>query len=430
MSPRSLVLLAWFVASAPLVAQTPAYWPQFGGPDRNHVSRETDLLKQWPKEGPPLVWKVTNLGGGLAPVSVAEGRIYTLAFRQDHEYAVALDRGTGKEIWSRVIGQAREGPSMRHLRQRQPVIDRDRLYVFSGDGELFCLDSDSGQTLWKKDYAKDFGGKASIYGWNENPLVDGDRLICSPGSSVVALDKKTGALLWKTGITGAERTSVAPVVPIEVGRIRQYVKTFPAGLHGVSAQDGKLLWSYNRTSGPACQPPLVRRDYLVTIGGIGQEGTLLNVVPGDDGFRVEEVYTSKDINQTVHGGAVVVGEHVYLASGAYSGGGGRLTCIEFKSGKFAWQQPPADRLNRVWCMLAAEDRLYCRLNGGEMILVETTPEGYRQRGRFLPAERSKETPWTVPVLAGGKLYLRDQDILLCYDVRANRPMPAAKDQDK
>jgi hypothetical protein len=205
---------------------------------------------------------------------------------------------------------------------------------------------------------------------------------------------------------------------------------FSGDLFGLSHRDGKLLWSAQRPGGPPSQPPLVQGDYLFILGRVGEESALLKIVPEGGGVKVQVVYTTKAIGQTVHGGAVLVGEHVYLANGASSGSSGRLTCMDFKSGTVIWQQPPADRLDRVWCLLAAENRLYCRLHTGEITLVEAAPEGYREWGRFLPAERSKEPPWTVPVLAGGRLYLRDQDILLCYDVRANRPMPAAKTSEK
>src|SRR5262245_12568703 len=159
MSPRHLLLLAVVVGCGgrTALAQTGGYWPQFRGPDRSNVAKDTGLLKEWPKEGPPLVWKITTLGTGMAPVSVAEGRIYTLAFRDGKEFAVALDRGTGKEIWAVELGPGRQEAGMQFHFQRQPVVDQDRLYVFSANAELFCLEADAGQVVWKKNYRQDFG---------------------------------------------------------------------------------------------------------------------------------------------------------------------------------------------------------------------------------------------------------------------------------
>lgn len=429
MSSRYLVVLAGFLVTCPpLFAQTSAYWPQFGGPDRNHVSRETGLLKEWPKEGPPLAWKVTNLGTGLAPVSVAEGRIYTVANRDEREYAVALDQGTGKEIWARHIGTARDHRGMQHLCQRQPVIDQDRLYAFSSDGDLVCLETDSGRVLWKKNYLKDFAGKVTLYRWfNENPLVDGDRLICMPGGKVVALNKRSGEIIWTTGIAD-ESAPFCPPMAAELGGIRQYILFGSRGLIGVAAKDGNHLWDHAiQGGGIRVTNPIIHGDHIFATSGLLGSATLLKLTRGEP-IKVDEVYRTGALWLTVHGGMVRVGNHVYGAHGAHSGGPGLLTCVELGSGKTVWKEPRPTGL--AWSMLAAEDRLYCRLPRGEVTLVDATPEGYREKGRFLPAEKSMESTWTVPVLAGGKLYLRDQGILLCYDLRANRPVPEAKKSEK
>ena len=324
MLPRSLVLLAGLVAAGvPQPAQTPAYWPQFRGPDRSNVARDTGLLKEWPKEGPPLVWKVTNLGAGYAPVSIAEGRIYTLAHRDANEYLVALDRGTGKEIWATLLAPAREEGVMQFLFQRQPVVDGDRLYAFSRNAELFCVDADAGQIRWKKDYRKDFQGRSSTFGWNDNPLVDGDRLICTPGAkeaALMALNKQTGEVIWKAVIPEGDNPSHSPVVVAEIGGIRQYVQLLSRGLVGIAAKDGKLLWRYNRASNGTANvaAPIVHGDHIFVTSGYGVGSALLKLTASDGTIKAEEVYFTKEL-ANLNGGIVHVGDHIYGSHSGFSG---------------------------------------------------------------------------------------------------------------
>jgi outer membrane protein assembly factor BamB len=222
-------------------------WPQYGGPDRNGVSKETGLLKEWPEQGPPLLWQITDLGTGYSPVSVVGSRLYTLAYRGPEEFVVALDRGNGKEIWATSLGVARESHAMAFLRQRQPLVDGDRLYALSTNGHLVCLDIDQGQQLWQKKYREDFNGRSSSFGWTEYPLIDGDRLICTPGGKEafhVALNKLTGEVLWKSAVPADLSPSYSPMVVAEVGGVRQYVHNLNRALVGIAATDGKLLWRY------------------------------------------------------------------------------------------------------------------------------------------------------------------------------------------
>lgn len=426
MSPRRFGLLligVLFGINTPLVAQNGAYWPQFRGSNRSNVSPDTGLLQTWPKEGPPLVWKVTDLGTGLAPVSVAEGRIYTLAFREGKEYAVALDRGTGKEIWAVVLGPGRQEAGMQFHFQRQPVIDQDRLYAFSANAELYCLEADAGRVLWKKDYRKEFGARTSYAGHNDHPLVDGDRLICTPGgkeAALVALNKFTGEGIWNAVVPEGDAAAHSPVVVIEVDGVRQYVELLSRGLVGIAAKDGKFLWRYNRVSNGTINvpPPIVFGNHIFTAGAYGTGSALLKLTSVDKEIKVEEVYFTKDF-QNLNGGMVLVGDHVYGAH-RHGIGGGPLGCLDSKTGKLLWSQPPNDCTN----VLTAEGRLYCRFTNGNIALVEATSEGYKEKGRFMPPDRTKSPAWTYLVLTGKRLYVRDQNVLLCYDLRADRsPTP-------
>jgi outer membrane protein assembly factor BamB/precorrin-6B methylase 2 len=430
MSPQRfglfIVLLVGVIT--PLAAQNGAYWPQWRGPDRTNVSTETGLLKEWAKDGPPLAWKVTNLGTGFAPVSVADGRLYTLAHRDKDEYVVALDRGTGKEIWATAMGPSRDAPYMQFLRQRQPVVDNERVYAFSAGGDLFCLEADGGRILWQKNYAKEFGGRSGGFGWNENPLVDGDRLICTPGvkdAALVALNKRTGEVLWKAATPEPNSAAYSPAVVAEVGGIRQYIQLLSNNLIGVSAKDGKLLWCSERNfvSTANVPTPLVRGD-LVFVANWGRS-VLLKLSATDEGIKAEEVYTAAF--QNVHGGMVLLGDHVYGGHGGW--GSSVLTCLELKTGKIAWQQRVPGSSGAM-TVLAAEGNLYVRYANGLITLVEATPQGYREKSKFMQPERTTLPAWTHPVLAGGRLYVRDQNVLLCYDLRADRPAVHEQPREK
>jgi outer membrane protein assembly factor BamB len=433
MSPQRFGLFVVLLVGVitPLAAQNGAYWPQWRGPDRSNVSTETGLLKEWPKDGPPLVWKVTNLGTGFAPVSVAEGRLYTLAHREDKEYVVALDRGTGKELWATSMGPSKDAPYMQFLRQRQPVVDHERLYAFSAGGDLFCLEADGGRVLWQKNYAKEFGGRSGGFGWNENPLVDGDRLICTPGgkdAALVALDTRNGKVLWKAAAPEGNSTAYSPAVVAEVAGTRQYIQLLSKNLVGVSATDGKLLWSSSRNYMTTANvpTPVVRGDLVFVANGWGKGSTLLKLTAADGGIQAEEIYATQTF-QNVHGGVVIVGDHVYGGHGSW--GGSVLTCLELKTAKIAWQQRLPGSTGAM-TVLAAEGNLYARYANGLITLVEASPEGYREKSRFMQPDRTTFPAWTHPVLAGGKLYVRDQNLLLCYDLRADRPTVLEPSQEK
>jgi outer membrane protein assembly factor BamB len=397
-------------------------WPQYGGPNRNGFSKETGLLREWPKDGPVLLWKVSDLGGGFSPVSVAGSRLYTLAMRDKDEFAIGLDRGTGKELWATRLGVSRESPAMSFLRQRQAVVDGDRVYVFTSEGHLICLEADAGRELWRKKYGEDFKGRSSVWGWSDNPLIDGNKLICTPGGPdafVVALDKVSGKVIWKT-ILAANFTqpSHAPIVVAEVGGVRQYIQNTSRQLISVAASDGRLLWNYSRVSSPTANMAyvLVRDDHLFVTTGFGMGCARLRIIMEKDSARVEEIYFSRSF-QNLYGGIVQIGDHIYAG---HSGWGTNPTCVEANTGKIAWTErgPGAGPVATI----AAEDRLYFRFSDGLTVLAEATPEGYREKGKFKQPERSKVAAWSLPVISHGRLFLRDQGLLYCYDLRKDSPL--------
>jgi outer membrane protein assembly factor BamB len=269
------------------------YWPQWRGPNRDNISSESGLLKQWPEGGPPLEWQVDGIGEGIAPVTIADGRICTVGYQKNSEYGIALDQTTGQLLWATRIGPAvKENPLMRWLSQRSPTMDKDRAYIVRANGELVCLNTITGAELWRKSYPQDFGDARPIWGYCDYPLVDGDRLFCTPGSSDVAvamLNKFTGEVIWKVPLPGVYRGLYGAIVPTEVDGVRQYVIPANTAVHSVAAADGDLLWSYAKApSRGFIQSLRVKGDEVL----VGWEGgvALLKLEKKEAGFEVREQF--------------------------------------------------------------------------------------------------------------------------------------------
>jgi len=404
------VLLCASLFALPLLS--PAQdWPSWRGSKRDGLSAETGLLKQWPAAGPKLVWKATGVGGGFSSVSVVGNRIYTIGDGSTDLLVHALDRATGKIVWSTKAGLPgghRNYPGPRST----PTVDGDALYVLTQNGDLLCLDLASGAVRWKKNVETDFGGRMmSGWRWSESPLVDGDKVVVTPGGpqgAVVALNKKTGAGLWRAKEL-TDTAAYASLVPVELGGTRQYVVFTGASVAGVAAATGKMLWHHARPGKTAVIPDPVYKDGLVFVtSGYGIGCNAFKVSGSASAFKAEQVYANTDM-AVHHGGIVLVGDHVYGQSGR-----GDLTCMELKSGKVVW----SDRSVGKGAITFADGHLYLRSEGkGEVALVEATPAGYKEKGRFTQPERTTRMAWPHPVIAGGRLYLRDQGNLFCYDVK-------------
>jgi outer membrane protein assembly factor BamB len=398
-------------------------WPQWRGPDRSNVSAEASLLPAWPDGGPPLLWKIDGLGTGFSPVSVQNGRLYTVANRGVDEFAIALDRGTGKELWATRIGPAsKENSSMRQLSQRQPTVDGDRLYAATSTGDLICLETDRGRELWRKNYPAEFSGRATAWGFCDYPLVDGDRLIVTPGGStatLAALDKRTGEVVWKAAVAEAERADYSPAVIVEVGAVRQYVQSLQGGLAGIAAKDGRLLWRNTKTANRIIHvaAPVVRGDLVFCAGSYGAPSVLLRLVPDGAGTRAEEVYTTGAVPLELwQTGPVLFGNSMYAA------GAKRFLCIDWETGRVVWQR---DAPGRCPVVCYADNRLYFRCADGSIILAEATPKEFVKRGTIhIPPGPGIYSSWSAPVIAGGRLYVREQGDLYCYDLRLDPPRPA------
>ena len=427
---RFHVILFFCVSTALIGTLTVALardWPSFRGPDRSAVSTETGLLQKWPDGGPPLVWDVAGTGRGYASLAVVGDRIYTLGdttsiAADEDEYLLAFDRATGKPLWQRKTGAPwdKGQPNWQSSRST-PTVDGNRVFALTAQGELVCCDAASGSEHWRKNMQKDFGGKKGDgWGYSESVLIDGDRLICTPGgetATMVALNKTNGELIWKTSRPGNRGAGHASIVPSKIGSTPVYVQTTASGPLGVRANDGKLLWTYDIEKTTAVIPtPIARDDLVFFTAGYGRGGALLRQVPqADEEVKVEEVYPLKKDLGSKHGGVVLVGDYLY---------GGKedsnaLFCAELMTGDNKWPQQRGSGQGSA-AIAAADGCLYIHFANGQMSLVKADSEQYEEVGSFTVPGSGERPSWAHPVIAGGKLFLREQDHILCYDIAAGR----------
>lgn len=405
-------LLTLSVAVLAAQALNAGDWPQWRGPDRTDVSKETGLLKQWPANGPKQVWLNKDGGLGYAGFSVVSGKLFTMGSRGDNEFLIALDANTGKQLWSTEMGLLLkngwgDGP------RGTPTVDGDRVYALSGRGDLVCAQVKDGKVLWKHGMSE-FGGKVPSWGYAESPLVDGNQVVCTPGGNqgaMVALDKTTGKLIWQTKefTDGAQYSSI---IAVDHNGSRQYIQLTMQHFAGVSAKDGKLLWQVDWPGRTAVIPtPIFRDGHVYVSSGYNVGCKLVKIGPGN---QVTPVYQNDTIVNH-HGGVILVGDYLY----GYSDKGG-WTCQNFKTGEAVWTEKAKLTKGAVAC---ADGMLYClEEKSGTVVLIEASPKGWQEHGRFtLSPQTTQRNPkgkiWTHPVIANGKMYLRDQELIFCFDVK-------------
>ena len=400
-------------------------WPQWRGPNRDDVSPDTGLLDHWPEGGPPLLWKHEGLGSGYSSVVIADGRIFTTGDRDGTQWLFALKRDNGDELWKIPAGEAWDHDPNGYTGSRStPTVDGNHVYLIGTHGDLICLNVKDGEKVWEKNLAKEFGVPVPHWGFSESPLIDGDKLLCTPGGAevgIVAVNKNTGAEIWRTAIpplgnNGKDSAGYSSIVISNGAGKKQYVQLTGRGVVGIDAATGKFLWGYNRVvNGVANIPtPLVHGDYVFSSTGYQGGAALLKLKPVEGGVEAEEVYfLDGKALQNHHGQMVMLGDYVYLGHGH---NGGAPTCVEWKTGEIKWRQNHGPG-NRTAHVTSADGNLYFRYETpGLMALVAAKPDGYEERGTFqIPG--SEKPSWSHPVVIGGKLYLREQNTLFCYDVR-------------
>jgi outer membrane protein assembly factor BamB len=390
-----------------------ADWPQWRGPNRDDISTETGLLKSWPEGGPRRVWLFEDCGLGYAGPAVIGNRLYIMGAREGTEQLLAIDVESGEEQWAAPIGELYEndwggGP------RGTPTVDGGLVYALGGQGTLICARADNGQVVWTK-AMQDLGGATPNWGYCESPLVYEDKVICTPGGehgSLAALNKETGEVVWhSTELTSGAHYSSIVVMP-HAGHT-DLVQLLPDQLVAVNAQTGKLLWTVPWPKPVAAIPTPIVRDQFVYCTSAYGTGCMLVEVGADHAAR--KAYENK-VMKNKHGGVILVGDHLF----GHSDGVGWVR-QDFKTGEQLWRERDAMEAGAVGY---ADGMFYCvGEDTGDVALVGPSAEGWKENGRFKlepqsgqRAERGKI--WTHPVICDGRLYLRDQNLVYCYDVRA------------
>ncbi|MBN8627472.1 MAG: PQQ-like beta-propeller repeat protein [Planctomycetes bacterium] len=387
-------------------------WPQWRGPLRDGISREQGLAKSWPTDGPKLLWKKTGLGEGFSTPSIARGILYTMGNLDGEEYLLAFDlKAQGKPLWKTSLGSVRHAGAGYPGPRSTPTVDGDRIYCVGLNGDFVCADAASGRIVWRHDYVADYGGRIPTWGYCESPLIDGDRVVGTPGgsqASIVAFDKATGKQTWSTGF--GDGAGYASLINVLVAGAPQYVQFTSGGLVGVHADGGKLLWRYDApANGTAnCSTAVVHGDRVFGASGYGTGGGAADISRDGAEFQAREAFFTKEMKNH-HGGLVLVDGHVYGSDDP-----GILRCIDLATGQTKWQ----DRAPGKCSLIYFEGLLIARSERGKVSLVKVSPEACEVVSEFEQPDRSDKPSWPHPVVANGVLYLRDQDLLLAYDVKA------------
>jgi outer membrane protein assembly factor BamB len=421
-----LCLLAVPLTSHANLSTSASDWPQWRGPFRDGTSSERGLLKQWPKEGPKLLWQVNDIGDGYSTPAVVGKRIYLMSNRgMDNEFVQALSTQDGKVIWTtRVgnVGNPNQNPPYPKARST-PTVDGNSIYALGSDGDLVCLETATGKIRWQKSLRKDFDGQPHEWAYAESPLVDGDVVVVTPGgtqATMVALNKKTGAVIWKSAIPGGDPAGYASAIVVEGGGRKQYVQFLSQGLVGIDAKTGQFLWRYKEVvKGPAQAFTPVARGEYVYAGALSIGGGLVRLKPDGNSVAAEQVYFARGLPNGF-GGAVRVGDYLYGTDIA----GQSFLAVEFTTGKVMWKDANIGRASLAF----ADGLLYVHGFNGDVALVEATPVAYREKGRFTPPAQPtnrqmkpyREDSFAHPVVANGRLYIRDLGTLWAYDIKASR----------
>ncbi|MDP6904036.1 MAG: PQQ-like beta-propeller repeat protein [Verrucomicrobiota bacterium] len=385
-----------------------ADWPQFRGPNRDGVSTEKGLAKQWPEKGPKLLWKSEGLGGGWSSVAIADKTIYTMGDLEDACYLFALNL-QGKQLWKARVGEPKghrgyPGP------RSTPTVSNGHVYVLGQYGDLVCI-STAGKEVWRTNIESNYGGRMmSGWKWSESPLVDDGKVVVTPGGTkggVLALDAKTGKQVWRCkGFT--DSAGYSSLIVRDFGGVKQYIQVSGKSVVGVDSNNGEVLWQAPRAGKTAVvSNPIFHEGSLFVTSSYGVGCSGFEVTGTGGNFKVKETYANKSIANH-HGGCIRVGDYVYGASGSV------LVCLNLKTGKEMWKERSAGK----GAIVVVGDKIILRAESkGTISLVELNPNAYKEISRFEQPERTRKKAWAHPVVCDGTLYIRDQGLLLAYDLR-------------
>ena len=431
MNPRGRFVALVLFGTFGVIPLATADWPTFRGADRTAVSKETDLLEKWPEGGPALLWKAEGFGRGYTSLAIANGRGFLVGdgisdVDDKDEYLICFDIREGKRLWAVKAGSPwTDGQPAWQSSRSTPTVDGDRVYVLTAAGDLICCNVANGQEHWRKNLKKDFEGKkGDSWGYSESVLIDGKQLVCTPGgekTTMVALDKLTGDTVWTTVREADRGAGHASIVISEIGGVRLYVQTTRSGALGVRANDGKLLWSYTLPTdmkiAAVIPTPIVRNDLVFFTNGYESGGALLKqTLDGTNGVTIKEIYPINKELKNKHGGVVLVGDHLF----GDTDDKGIPFCADMATGEIKWNKTRPSGGGSI-AMAAADGHLYLHFANGTMVLAKAEPDAYVEVGSFKIPGSGERPSWSHPVILDGKLYLRENNTLLCYDIRDKSP---------
>ena len=402
-------------------------WPQWRGPNRDGVSKETGLNLDWSASQPALAWTFREAGFGYTAPAIVGTTLYSQGGSKGKDFAFALDVNTGKLKWKTELGAEFEqdrgnGP------RGSVTVDGDKLYLIRGGGQIHCLSVVDGKMRWQKDFKTDFGGKLmSGWGFSESPLLDGNLVICTPGGddgTMIALDKNTGEVVGRSK-EWTDPAGYSSAIVAEVGGIRQYIQQALKGVAGISAKDGKLLWKIDyppasRRPAAVIPSPIFNDNMVFVTNGYGNGCMGIRLAKEGEGIKADTIYTGRVI-ENQHGGVVLINGYIYGYSERPSDS---WVCLNIKTGEIVWSQSNKDAGIGKGSILGVGNRLLLfDMQKGTLAVVAASPDGWKEFGRMEIPERTKDDPsqdkclWTHPVIANGKLYLRDQDLIFCFDLK-------------
>ena len=418
-----LTLFACFFVSYLSAAE----WNQWRGPDHDGISKETGLLKSWPQDGPRLLWRQENIGLGYSNFSFSGGKIYSMGDFGDDCCLYALDEKTGKGIWRIKVGKAGASQGNGFPGSRcTPATDGKLVFALGQFGDFVCADAETGKEYWRCNVERDLGGHVMLnkgdtgihWNFSMSPILDGDRIVMPIGGkagTVVAWEKskKGPKIIWRS----RELTDAAPytsVVPMDFGGVPQYLVFTDKRLAGLDAKTGKVLWQADRPGNVAvCSDPVYWMDgentcYIIVSSAYGVGAHGFKVTTSDGKFSAERIYADSKL-ENHHGGIVQVDGHFYFLTQR------ECVCVDPKTGKTLWNHRSVGKGS----VSAADGRLILRAEkgDGEIALVEPSPDGYKEISRFAQPDRTDKNSWVYPTVYGGRLYIRDQGLLLCYEVK-------------
>lgn len=397
-------------------------WPQWRGPARDGKSTETGLIENWDKTPPKHLWTIEGMGEGYASVSISQGSLYTTGNVESGQAVIKVNLADHTVVWTQVVTEKK--PDHGYPGSRcTPSIDGDQLYVVTSDGRITCLKAKDGEVVWTRPFSDWDGRMQNGWGYSESPLVDGKLVLCTPGgpkAMIVALDKMTGKEVWKStvpkvGEKGHDTAGYSSIVISNGAGVKQYVTLVGSGVVGVRASDGKYLWGYNNVANGVANIPtaVTEGDYVFASSGYGTGSCLLKLSKQGNGVQAEEVYfLDAKTFENHHGGFVLSDGYIY--SGAKHNNGFPI-CVELKTGEVKWGGNIRPVGSGSAGVTMADGQIIYRYQDGKLALVRATPSGYELNGTFTPEYQERES-WAHPVVSGGKLYLREQNKLMCYDL--------------